>query len=94
MSSPRRASPGTSGSSILSVDVGDPRGPRRVVAELALSYSPEELVGRRVLVVCNLAHRDLGADLVSEGTILAAGPADGLALATVTEDPPPGTRVR
>jgi len=77
----------------LSVDVGDERGPRRIVAELGLSYAPEELTGRRVLVVCNVTRRDLGTGLSSEGTILAAGPAEGLALATLTEDLPPGTRV-
>jgi methionine--tRNA ligase beta chain len=76
------------------VDTGDERGPRRIVAGLALSFSPEELLGKRVLVVCNLEPRDFGKGLVSEGMILAAGPSEGLALATVTEDVPPGTRVR
>jgi aspartyl-tRNA(Asn)/glutamyl-tRNA(Gln) amidotransferase subunit B len=78
----------------LTVDTGEERGPRRIVAGLALSFSPEELLGKRVLVVCNLEAKDFGKGLVSEGMILAAGPAEGLSLATVTEDVPPGTRVR
>jgi methionine--tRNA ligase beta chain len=78
----------------LSVDVGDIRGPRRIVAGLALSYAPEELLGKRVLVVCNIEPRDFGRGYVSEGMILTAGPTEGLALATVTEDIPPGTRVK
>jgi aspartyl-tRNA(Asn)/glutamyl-tRNA(Gln) amidotransferase subunit B len=78
----------------LTVDTGEGRGPRRVVAGLALTFSPEEILGKRVLVVCNLESRDFGMGLVSEGMILAAGPVEGLALATVTEDVPPGTRVR
>ncbi len=77
----------------LLVDVGDDR-PRRVVAGLALSFAPEELLGKRVIVVCNLEPRDYGAGVVSEGLVLAAGPSEGLALATVTEDLPPGARVR
>ena len=51
----------------LTVDTGDERGPRRIVAGLALSFSPEELLGKRVLVVCNLEPRDFGNGLVSEG---------------------------
>ncbi len=88
----------------LAVDAGDERGPRRILAELALSYSPEELVGKRVLVVCNLAPGEpvkMGdtpmppsVGLVSEGALLTAGPPEGLALATLSEDLPPGTRVR
>jgi aspartyl-tRNA(Asn)/glutamyl-tRNA(Gln) amidotransferase subunit B len=77
----------------LLVDVGEER-PRRVIAGLALSFAPEELLGKRVIVVCNLEPRDYGAGVVSHGMLLAAGPSEGLALATVTEDLPPGTRVR
>src|SRR5262249_27966037 len=58
----------------LSVDVGDEGGPRRVLSGLALSYAPEELVGQRVVVVCNLEPRDFGKGLISHGLILAAGP--------------------
>jgi aspartyl-tRNA(Asn)/glutamyl-tRNA(Gln) amidotransferase subunit B len=78
----------------LSVDAGDVRGPRRIIAGLALSFAPEELVGKRVLVVCNIEPRDFGRGYVSEGMILATGPAEGLALATVNQEIPPGTRVK
>jgi aspartyl-tRNA(Asn)/glutamyl-tRNA(Gln) amidotransferase subunit B len=77
----------------LSVDVGD-SGPRRILAGLALAFAPEDLEGRRVIVVCNLTPRDFGKGLVSDGVILAAGSGEGLALATVTADLPPGTRVK
>jgi methionyl-tRNA synthetase len=63
-----------------------------VIAGLALSFSPEELVGQRVVVVCNVT-RDFGRGFVSEGIILAAGPSEGLALLTVVEDLPPGAEV-
>ncbi|MFO0588895.1 MAG: Asp-tRNA(Asn)/Glu-tRNA(Gln) amidotransferase subunit GatB [Polyangiaceae bacterium] len=78
----------------LQVDVGDPSGPRRIVAGLALSFAPEGLVGQRVLVVCNLEPRVFAKDLVSHGMIFAAGPSDALALATVSKEVAPGTRVK
>ena len=78
----------------LQVDVGDPAGPRRIVAGLALSFAPETLVGQRVLVVCNLEPRAFAKDLVSHGMIFAAGPSDALALATVSKEVAPGTRVK
>lgn len=78
----------------LRVDVGEPGGPRRIVAGLALSFAPESLVGRRVIVVCNLEPRAFTKDLVSHGMLLASGPSDALALATVTGEVPPGTRVK
>ncbi len=78
----------------LRVDVGDPSGPRRIIAGLALSFTPEALVGQRVLVVCNLEPRVFSKDLVSNGMILAAGPSDALALATVTKEVAAGTRVK
>ena len=43
----------------LAVDVGEAE-PRQIVAGLALTFAPDELVGRRVIVVANLAPRDFG----------------------------------
>jgi aspartyl-tRNA(Asn)/glutamyl-tRNA(Gln) amidotransferase subunit B len=77
----------------LRVDVGEAE-PRRLVAGIALSFQPEALVGKRILVICNLEARVFSKDLVSHGMLLAAGPSEGLALATVTADLPPGTRVK
>ncbi len=77
----------------LEVDLGEP-APRTIVAGLAKSFTPETLVGRRVIVVANLAPRDFGKGLVSHGMLLAAGPSDALDLATVTGDAAPGTRLK
>jgi aspartyl-tRNA(Asn)/glutamyl-tRNA(Gln) amidotransferase subunit B len=77
----------------LSIDVGEAE-PRRVVSGLALSFAPESLVGRRVLVLCNLEARAFSKDLVSRGMLLAAGPSDALSLATVTGEPAPGTPIK
>jgi methionyl-tRNA synthetase len=77
----------------LAVDVGEPQ-PRTIVAGLALSFQPEALVGRRVVVVANLAPREFGKGLVSHGMLLAAGPSEKLILATVDGDAAPGTKLK
>jgi aspartyl-tRNA(Asn)/glutamyl-tRNA(Gln) amidotransferase subunit B len=77
----------------LAVDAGDERA-RRIVQRLGLSFAPEELVGKRVIVVCNLVPSLVADGIVSEGIVLAAGPPEGLALVTLAEDVRPGTRVR
>lgn len=77
----------------LKVDLGEAE-PRSIIAGLALSFAPESLVGRRVLVVANLAPRKFGKGMVSHGMILAAGPSENLRLPTVPDDVPPGTKVK
>ena len=77
----------------LSVDVGDPE-PRTIVAGIALAYpDPAALVGRRIVVVANLAPRPLRG-ITSHGMLLAAGEAPNLQLVTVGEGIAPGTRVK
>ena len=77
----------------LTVDVGEPE-PRTIVAGLALTFTPEQLVGRKVVVVANLAPRDFGKGLTSHGMLLATGPSEKLILATVDGDAPPGARLK
>ncbi len=77
----------------LAVDVGEPE-PRTIVAGLALTFEPEDLVGRRVVVVANLAPREFGKGLVSHGMLLATGPSESLTLATVAGEVPPGARLK
>jgi methionyl-tRNA synthetase len=77
----------------LRVDVGEEQ-PRRIVAGLALSFKPEDLVGRRVIVVANLLPRDFGKGLVSHGMLLATGPSEALSLVSVDERAAPGSRVK
>jgi methionyl-tRNA synthetase len=77
----------------LAVDLGE-EGPRTIVAGLAQTFTPEALTGKRVIVVANLAPRDFGKGLVSQGMLLAAGPSDALRLATAPEDTPPGSRLK
>ncbi len=53
----------------LLVDIGDEV--RQVLAGIALAYAPEELVGRKVVIVANLAPRKMRG-LESNGMLLAA----------------------
>lgn len=77
----------------LRVDTGDAT-PRRIVAGIAASYAPEQLLGQRVIVICNLPPRDFGKGLRSEGMLLAADAGEGIRTVTVAEDAAPGARVR
>jgi methionyl-tRNA synthetase len=77
----------------LSVDVGEPE-PRTIVAGLALTFQPDALIGKRVVVVANLAPRDFGGKLVSHGMLLATGPSDALHLATIDDDVAPGSPLK
>lgn len=87
-----KAIPKTSKLLELSVDLG-PFGTRQVVAGIAKAYEPDTLIGKKVILVANLAPaRIRGVD--SQGMILAAGDDDILGLSTIDSDVPNGTRVR
>jgi methionyl-tRNA synthetase len=78
---------------LLKVDVAEAE-PRTIVAGLALTFAPEDLVGKRVVVVANLAPRDFGKGLVSHGMLLATGPSEKLTLATVAGDVEAGAKLK
>jgi len=77
----------------LLVDIGDEV--RQVLAGIALSYAPEDLVGRKVVIVANLAPRKMRS-LESNGMLLAAsvGPDGKPVLCTFAEDVPAGAKVK
>ncbi|PTX55224.1 methionyl-tRNA synthetase [Melghirimyces profundicolus] len=66
---------------------------RQVVAGIAQHYRPEELPGRKVIVVANLKPVKLRG-VLSEGMVLAAKEGDRLVLSSVGGDIPNGTRVK
>jgi methionyl-tRNA synthetase len=57
---------------------------RQIVSGIAAYYSPEEMVGKQVVVVTNLKPIKLRGEL-SEGMILAASKEDG-SLSVITTD--------
>lgn len=75
----------------LQLDLGFEQ--RQVVSGIAKFYSPEELVGRKVICVTNLKPVKLRGEL-SQGMILAASQGDELTLATVPDNMPNGAVVK
>src|SRR5437879_8488012 len=77
----------------LQVDIGDEV--RQIVAGIASVYKPEDLVGRKVVVVTNLQPRKLRG-VESNGMIVAAssGPDGSPVLAGLLEDVPVGARLK
>lgn len=75
----------------LQIQIGEER--RQIVAGIALHYSPEELVGKKIVVVANLKPAKLRG-LESQGMLLAASNAEGLSLITVDRDIASGARIK
>ncbi len=77
----------------LEVDLGSET--RQVVAGIAEAYAPELLIGRKVVIVANLAPRKLRG-LVSDGMIVAAsvGEQGKPVLAGFLEDVPVGAKLK
>jgi methionyl-tRNA synthetase len=79
----------------LEVDLGYEK--RQILSGIAEWYTPEELIGRRIVIVANLAPRKMRG-LESHGMLLAASSGDHtkpiLATFPGTEDPALGSRVR
>ncbi len=66
---------------------------RQIVSGIKSDYTPEEMVGKKVMVVTNLKPAKL-AGIMSEGMILCAEDADGhLALLTPDRDMPAGAEI-
>jgi methionyl-tRNA synthetase len=76
----------------LKVDAGEAE-PRTILAGIAESYEPEQLVGKSIVIVANLAPRKM-MGLESNGMVLAASPEGAAAFVINSEPAPPGTRVR
>jgi methionyl-tRNA synthetase len=77
----------------LTVDLGFET--RQIVAGIAKAYAPEKLVGRKVVIVANLAPRKLRG-IESNGMIVAAsfGEQSTPALASFLEEVPNGSRLK
>ena len=76
---------------VLRLSVGNEE--RTVVSGIAKWYRPEELVGKKVVLVANLKPAKLRG-IESQGMILAAQEGEALALVTVEGEVPPGAVVK
>jgi len=76
----------------LTVNLGEPQ-PRQILAGISEYYAPDDLVGKRVVVVANLAPRKL-MGLESQGMLLAASDDSGLSVLTIHKELEPGSRAK
>ena len=71
----------------LEVDLGETR---TIVSGIAGSYTPEDLVGKQVIVVANLKPAKL-MGVLSKGMLIAATDENGVTVATLDHSVTPGT---
>jgi methionyl-tRNA synthetase len=76
----------------LIVDAGEGE-PRQILAGISEHYAPEDLIGRRVVIVANLKPRKL-MGLESQGMVLAASDDNGLSILGVDKDVEPGSSAK
>jgi methionyl-tRNA synthetase len=74
----------------LKIDMGEER---TLVAGIAKDYKPEELIGKKIVVVANLKPTKL-MGVESQGMLLAAETGDGLTLLSFNKDPKVGVSIR
>jgi methionyl-tRNA synthetase len=76
---------------VVQVDTG--KDVRQVVAGIRKAYTPEQLVGRRVILVANMEPAVIRGE-ASNGMLLAASDADGMALLVPDKDVALGSIVK
>jgi methionyl-tRNA synthetase len=76
---------------VLKIDTGD--GEKQLVTGIKNHYSAEELVGKKIVIVNNLAPAVLRG-VESQGMLLAARDGDKVVLLTTEKDVEPGSRVQ
>lgn len=76
---------------VMKVDTGNEE--RQLVAGIRPSYTPEELVGKRVVIVANLEPATIRGE-ESQGMILAASDENGHSILSPEKDVALGSRVR
>ena len=75
----------------LQVDLGGEQ--RQIVAGIGKKYEPEQLLGKKIVIVANLKPAKL-MGVESQGMVLAAGDKEVGGLVTILEDVEPGTKVK
>ena len=75
----------------LQVDIGTEQ--RQIVAGIATKYAPEDMIGKRVVIVANMRPAKI-MGVESQGMVLAAGEEEVSALLTTRDDVPPGSKIK
>lgn len=74
----------------LQIDIGNEK--RQIVAGIAEFYTPNEIIGKTIIVVCNLKPATIRG-IESQGMLLAAKTKKKLTLVTLPNDTPPGLAI-
>ena len=77
---------------LLKLEVDDGIGKRQIVAGIAQHYEPDELTGKRIIIVANLKPAKLMGE-TSNGMLLAATKDDKLVLLTTDADIDNGSKI-
>lgn len=78
---------------ILKIDAGDGMEGRQIVAGIRCAYQPEELVGKKIVIVNNLAPATLRG-VESQGMLLAAKDGSQVVILTTEKDIKPGSKIQ
>ncbi len=78
---------------LLKMTVDNGQGEKQVLSGIAQYYKPEDLIGKKVILVDNLAPAKLRGTL-SEGMLLAADSADGVKVVFLDDSLEPGAVIR
>lgn len=78
---------------LLKIIADDGNGKRQIVSGIAKSYKPEELIGKKVILVSNLKPAKLRG-VESNGMLLAAGAENGIVVSFLDDSIKPGTVIR
>lgn len=65
---------------------------RQIVAGIGTVYAPDQLIGKEIILVANLAPRTIKG-IESQGMLLAASGPDGPVLLVPEKEVPPGAKV-
>ena len=78
---------------LLKLQIDDGRGGRQIVSGIAQYYTPEELIGKKIIFVANLSPAKLcGED--SNGMLLACDAGDKVQVVFLDKDTPNGSAIR
>ena len=78
---------------LLKIQVDDARGGRQIVSGIAEYYTPEDLIGKKIIFVANLSPAKLCGE-ESNGMLLACDAGDKVSVVFLDKDIPNGSTVR
>lgn len=78
---------------LYQLKLDDGEGERQIVSGIAMFYKPEELIGKKVIIVANLKPAKLRG-VMSNGMLLAADKGDEASVIFVDDSIPAGSKIR